>query len=60
MYLFKSKFLQIYTHEYTKVTLNYLDDKRYVKENNIDTLAWGHKDIDIDIKLKIKKNCIII
>jgi len=45
MYLFKSKLHQIYTQEYTKVTLNYLDDKRYIKENNIDTLAWGHKDI---------------
>jgi len=45
MYLFKSKLHQIYTQEYTKVTLNYLDDKRYIKENNIDTLSWGHKDI---------------
>jgi len=45
MYLFKSKLHQNYTQEYTKVTLNYLDVKRYVKENNVDTLAWGHKGI---------------
>lgn len=28
-----------------KVSLNYLDDKRFIKENNIHTLAWNHKDI---------------
>jgi len=44
IYLYKSKLHQIFTQEYTNVTLNYLDDKRFVKENNIDTLALGHKD----------------
>jgi len=28
---------------------------RYIKENNIDTLAWGHKDIAYEVMLK-KKN----
>jgi len=45
MYLFKSKLHQIYTPEYKRITLSHLDDKLYVKENNVDTLAWGHKDI---------------
>lgn len=45
MYLFKSKLHEIYTQEYMKVSLNYLDDKRFIKENNIHTLAWNHKDI---------------
>jgi len=58
MYLFKSKLHQIYTQEYKKVTLNYLDAKRYIKENNIDTLAWGHRDIAYYIKLKVKKKYI--
>jgi len=45
MYLSNTKLHKIYTKEDTKDTLNRLDNERYIKNNNTDTLAWGHKDI---------------
>ena len=32
----------IYTEEVNKVALSSNDDKRYILEDGIDTLAWGH------------------
>ena len=39
MYIFRSKVHQIYTQNISKLTLSYLDDKRYIKENGINTYA---------------------
>ena len=33
---------EVYTEIINKVALNWYDDKRYILENGIDTLAWGH------------------
>ena len=33
---------EVYTEEVNKVTLCSDDDKRYILENGINTLAWGH------------------
>ena len=33
---------EIYTEEVNKVALSSDDDKRYILENGINTLAWGH------------------
>lgn len=38
----KSLLHNVYSVEQTKRMLDPFDDKRYVLENNIDTLAWGH------------------
>ena len=37
---------QIYTVEGNKVSLSAFDDKRYILENGVDSLAYGHRDID--------------
>ena len=39
---FKQK---IYTQEINKTSLSCFDDKRYIKDDGINTLAYGHKDI---------------
>ena len=36
---------EIYTIEMKKVGLSAFDDKRFVLDGGIQTLAWGHKDI---------------
>ncbi|XP_055384219.1 uncharacterized protein LOC129613909 [Condylostylus longicornis] len=41
-----SKNHTLYTQALNKVTLTYLDDKRFIKKNNIETLAWGHFSIE--------------
>ena len=33
---------EVYTEIINKVALNWYDDKRYILENGIDTLAWGN------------------
>ena len=33
------------TFEINKISLSCFDDKRYILENGINTLAYGHKDI---------------
>ncbi len=42
MYVLRSKVHQIYTQHISKLTLSYLDDKRFIRVNDIDTYAWGH------------------
>ena len=37
---------EIYTEIINKVAMNWFDDKRYILENGIDTLAWGHYKIN--------------
>ena len=36
---------QLYTEKQNKVALTPFDDKRYILDNGIDTLAWGHRRI---------------
>ena len=36
---------EIYTEIINKIALNWFDDKRYILENGIDTLSWGHRSI---------------
>ena len=36
---------KIYTQEINKTSLSCFDDKRYIKDDGINTLAYGHKDI---------------
>ena len=38
----------IYTEAVNKVALSPFDDKRYILEDNINTLAWGHHKIPVD------------
>ena len=40
-----SKKHKIYTQESNKISLSCFDDKRYIKDDGIHTLAHGHKDI---------------
>ena len=42
-----SKKHEIYTQESDKISLSCFDDKRYIKDNVINTSAYGHKDIPI-------------
>ena len=37
---------KVYTEIINKVAMNWYDDKRYILENGIDTLAWGHHRIN--------------
>ena len=34
------------TYETNKISLSCFDDKRYILKNGINTLAYGHKDIN--------------
>ena len=36
---------EIHTQEINKTSLSCFDDKRYIKDDGINTLAYGHKDI---------------
>lgn len=48
-FTFRSKSHNVYTIETQKIALNPFDDKRYIiKPNCVDTLAWGHHQIDSD------------
>ena len=40
-----SKHHNLGTYETTKRSLSCFDDKRYIFKNGINTLAYGHKDI---------------
>jgi hypothetical protein len=46
----KSKKLNVYTIEQTKVALNNFDDKRYILDDGYTTLAHGHYRIQGDIR----------
>ena len=41
----KSKNYNLITYESNKTSTSCSDDKRYIQENGIDTLPYGHKDI---------------
>ena len=43
----------IYTQNSNKTSLSYYDDKRYLIDDGINTLAFGHKDISNNILKKI-------
>ena len=47
---------KIGTYEIDKILLSCFDDKRFVLENEIHTLAYFHKDSVTSCK-KIKKDC---
>ena len=36
---------RMYTYESNKIFLSAFDDKRYILDDGINTLAYGHKDI---------------
>ena len=36
---------RMYTYVSNKICLSVFDDKRYIKDDGINTLAYGHKDI---------------
>ena len=36
---------RVYTYESNKTSLSVFDDKRYILDDRIHTLAYGHKDI---------------
>ena len=40
---------KIYTQESNKISLSCFDDKRYIKDDEINTLAYGHQDIPNNI-----------
>ena len=44
---------KMFTYESNKISLSTFDDKRYILDNGISTLAYGHKDIPKKNKLKI-------
>lgn len=48
MNVFKSIKHQIFTRTIKENALNCNDDKRFINENNINTLAWGHYKITND------------
>lgn len=39
---FRTKEHAVFTVAQNKIALSPFDDKRYILENNIDTLPWGH------------------
>ena len=43
---FRNQHHHIYTVEKAKISLSAYDDKRYILENGVESLAYGHKDID--------------
>ena len=42
MYVFRSKIHKAYTQYISKLTLSYLDDKRFICGNNVDTYTCKH------------------
>ena len=42
-----SKLHEIGTYDINKISLSCFDDKRYVLDDGINTLAYSHKDIDL-------------
>ena len=56
MYVFRSKIHQVYTQYISKLTLSYLDDKRFICKNNVNTYAWGHYKINSPLTLSSNLN----
>ena len=48
---------KIGTYEIDKISLSCFDDKRFVLDDEIHTLAYFHKDSVISYKKKIEKDC---
>ncbi|VVC40977.1 Hypothetical protein CINCED_3A012511 [Cinara cedri] len=48
--IFRTDKHEIYTVEQNKKALSAYDDKRYILENGINTLAWGHYSTKIEIE----------
>ena len=48
---------KIGTYEIDKISLSCFDDKRFVLDNGVHTLAYFHKDCNINI-IMIKKDCV--
>lgn len=48
MYVFRSKLHTVYTTHINKISLSYLDDKRFICNNKINTYAWGSYKISIE------------
>ena len=46
----QSNLLEIGTYDVSKISLSCFDDKRYVLDNAINTLAYFHKDIVSSLK----------
>jgi hypothetical protein len=46
--IFRTLKHEIYTVEQNKKALSAYDDKLFILENDIDTLAWGHYSINIE------------
>ena len=44
---------RMYTYESNKISPSAFDDKRYIHPDGINTLAYGHKDIPKQNKVKI-------
>ena len=44
---------EVYTEEVNKVALCSDDDKRYILEDGINTLAWGHSKIPQNVHIAI-------
>ena len=51
----QSKLHEIGTYDVFKISLSCLDDKRYLLDDGVNTLAYSHKDIRIDEDDKINK-----
>lgn len=45
MYVFRSKLHKIYTTHLNKISLSYLDDKRFICSDKENTYAWGHSNL---------------
>ena len=56
MKIIQSKKHKLGTYEIDKISLSCFDDKRYVLDNGIYTLAYFHKDSVTSCK-EIKKDC---
>ena len=46
MFRIRSISHNVYTHRINKIVLNCKDDKRFILDDNIKTLAWGNYKIE--------------
>ena len=45
----QSKRYKLGTYKINKISLSFFDDKRYVQDESINTLAYFHKEIDSQV-----------